>query len=325
MLRRFREAHLIFSWTANQSSFSFFVRSDVLVAAVDRPLYPAARRPPPTWFPAPPTRCLESTNQATPVSRQSARTVLPAPTPSSRFVCNEIPEQSLVVTNDHGALHLHLPWRWLEGSGIAGFPETVSSRRQRRVETNEFATLNPPRPRPVFAILGTGNESLQGDGVFKLTQTEDGVHAEKSLTNGLTLVKDFQIGTELSGQRHDQVGEPVEATPLLPSRMDRWHGHHPWDRRTTGAGRRRSFGITARRPSRLVCRISIPTPRVGLSFRGLRSPNIAAGQHQRGLGGGPESVLHLRGHAGQAGSVNVRSHGDLPPPSRRKSSRTRHG
>ncbi len=45
----------------------------------------------------------------------------------------------------------------------------------------------------MLAILA--DESLQGDGVFKLIPTNGGVRAEKTLTNGLTLVKDFRLGT----------------------------------------------------------------------------------------------------------------------------------
>jgi YidC/Oxa1 family membrane protein insertase len=40
-----------------------------------------------------------------------------------------------------------------------------------------------------------GDESVQGDGIFELTQTANGVSAEKTLTNGLRLIKEFQLGT----------------------------------------------------------------------------------------------------------------------------------
>ena len=56
-----------------------------------------------------------------------------------------------------------------------------------------LATLNASTVPPAFAILG--DPSLQGDGVFKLTRTPNGARAEKTLPSGLTIVKDFQLGT----------------------------------------------------------------------------------------------------------------------------------
>lgn len=40
-----------------------------------------------------------------------------------------------------------------------------------------------------------GDEAVQGDGIFKLTSIENGVRAEKTLTNGLSIVKEFQLST----------------------------------------------------------------------------------------------------------------------------------
>jgi YidC/Oxa1 family membrane protein insertase len=110
-------------------------------------------------------------------------------------VSNEIPEQKIVVTNDLARYIFTSRGGGLQEVELTKYPESVSSRRRKQTETNAFATLNTPAAPPVLAILGSGNETLQGDGNFKLTQTKDGVHAEKTLTNGLTLVKDFQIGT----------------------------------------------------------------------------------------------------------------------------------
>ena len=59
-------------------------------------------------------------------------------------------------------------------------------------ETNRFATLNQGAPALVLALFG---DDVQGDGVFNLTRTANGVHAEKTLTNGLTIIKDFVPGS----------------------------------------------------------------------------------------------------------------------------------
>ena len=56
-----------------------------------------------------------------------------------------------------------------------------------------MATLNTRAPMPVLAILGDTN--LMGDGNFTLTQTADGVRAEKTLANGLRLAKEFHLSS----------------------------------------------------------------------------------------------------------------------------------
>jgi YidC/Oxa1 family membrane protein insertase len=76
---------------------------------------------------------------------------------------------------------------------LVRYPETVSTRREKRSETNRVATLNTVTAAPTLAILG--GEVIQGDGIFTLTKTDNGVRAEKTLTNGLTIVKDFQLST----------------------------------------------------------------------------------------------------------------------------------
>jgi hypothetical protein len=44
-----------------------------------------------------------------------------------------------------------------------------------------------------MALLGS--ETLQGDRLFQLRRTENGVQAEKIFTNGLRLLKEFHLGT----------------------------------------------------------------------------------------------------------------------------------
>ena len=59
------------------------------------------------------------------------------------------------------------------------------------METN-MAALNTKAPAPVLALLGN---DAQGDNYFTLTQNGQGVSAEKTLANGLRLVKEFSIGS----------------------------------------------------------------------------------------------------------------------------------
>jgi YidC/Oxa1 family membrane protein insertase len=76
---------------------------------------------------------------------------------------------------------------------LVKFPETVSSRREKNRGTNSLATLNALAQAPALALRDAG--AVQGDGVFKLSRTDHGVRAEKTLTNGLSIIKDFEISS----------------------------------------------------------------------------------------------------------------------------------
>jgi YidC/Oxa1 family membrane protein insertase len=60
-------------------------------------------------------------------------------------------------------------------------------------QTNPVAVLNHFTTAPTLAVLG--GEAIQGDGIFKLTRTGTGVRAEKTLTNGLSIIKEFALST----------------------------------------------------------------------------------------------------------------------------------
>jgi YidC/Oxa1 family membrane protein insertase len=70
--------------------------------------------------------------------------------------------------------------------------ETISRKRDPN-STNDLVTLNTKASAPVLALLG--GVSLQGDGEFQLSRTPQSVQAEKSLTNGLHLIKEFRLGS----------------------------------------------------------------------------------------------------------------------------------
>jgi YidC/Oxa1 family membrane protein insertase len=75
---------------------------------------------------------------------------------------------------------------------LRAFPESVSG-EGKRTDYTRPATLNALAPAPVLALLSGGG--LEGDGAFRLTRTATGVRAEKSLTNGLILVKEFALSS----------------------------------------------------------------------------------------------------------------------------------
>ncbi len=117
----------------------------------------------------------------------------PASSIPSLVASTNVPEEVRVVTHANARYTFTSRGGGLKGVELLKYPETVSSRRQRQVETNQFAPLNTPVAPPVLALLG--GESLQGDGVFKLTPVPNGMRAEKTLGNGLSIVKDFQFSS----------------------------------------------------------------------------------------------------------------------------------
>lgn len=121
-------------------------------------------------------------------------TAVEEPAPALRPLLNtNAPEQVIEVTNSNA----HYTFTSLGGGlklvELVQYPESVSSRRQRHAGTNRVATLDTFTPDPTLAVIG--GAALEGDGVFQLTRTTNGVRAEKTLTNGLRIVKEFTIST----------------------------------------------------------------------------------------------------------------------------------
>lgn len=104
-----------------------------------------------------------------------------------------VPEEFEVITNENARYTFTSHGGGLKLVELVKYPETVSRRRQMEPETNRVATLDNETSPPTLAILGS--EAIQGDGIFKLAKMDDGVRAEKTLTNGLTIVKEFRLST----------------------------------------------------------------------------------------------------------------------------------
>jgi YidC/Oxa1 family membrane protein insertase len=132
-----------------------------------------------------------ATNRST---LSNAPAQLETPSPAPQVVANtSIPEELVEFTNANAHYTFSSYGGGLKLVELLHYPETVSRQRERKTQTNRVATLNTFTPAPTLAILD-GSE-IQGDGVFKLTRTTNGVHAEKELTNGLSLIKDFEVST----------------------------------------------------------------------------------------------------------------------------------
>jgi YidC/Oxa1 family membrane protein insertase len=139
-----------------------------------------------------PVTTVTGTNQGGTVTNPSVLAEATTNAPPLAVDAN-IPEDLEVITNENARYTFTSHGGGLKLVELVKYPETVSARRQKNPETNRVATLNIVTPAPTLAILG--GEAVQGDGIFKLAKTDNGVRAEKVLTNGLTIVKDFQLST----------------------------------------------------------------------------------------------------------------------------------
>jgi YidC/Oxa1 family membrane protein insertase len=125
---------------------------------------------------------------------QAAPTVAEEAPPGLRPVVSaNVPEELQVVTNSNARYTFTSHGGGLKLVELVRYPETVTTRREKQPQTNNVATLNRFAAAPTLALLD--GEAVQGDGVFTLAKTDNGVRAEKALTNGLTIVKDFQLSS----------------------------------------------------------------------------------------------------------------------------------
>ena len=105
------------------------------------------------------------------------------------------PEQLIVLTNAKARYTFTSRGGGVKLVELLDYPQTISARwtLKKGAETNGVASLNTLVTVPALAVLG--DPSLVGDGNFALTKTADGVRAEKVLTNGLRMVKEFHLST----------------------------------------------------------------------------------------------------------------------------------
>jgi YidC/Oxa1 family membrane protein insertase len=102
------------------------------------------------------------------------------------------PEQLLEVTTPKAHYTFTSHGGGLKTVELLEYLENTSTKQGRR-ETNKVATLNRFSPVPTLGLMDGG--IVQGDGIYKLTRITNGVRAEKALSNGLAIVKDFTIGS----------------------------------------------------------------------------------------------------------------------------------
>ena len=110
---------------------------------------------------------------------------------SAPLVLPSGPEQTLTLTNEDLIFHFTSHGGGLKTISLRKYPAIISRTSDTSMETN-MAALNTKAPAPVLALLGN---DAQGDNYFNLTQNGRVVSAEKTLANGLRLVKEFDIGS----------------------------------------------------------------------------------------------------------------------------------
>jgi YidC/Oxa1 family membrane protein insertase len=134
-----------------------------------------------------PGAVIGSTSTASPAALEAA--TVPAPVVAN----TNIAEEFLTVSNANARYTFSSYGGGLKQIELLRYRENVSDGRTPGLGANRVATLNSFTKAPTLALLGS--EAVQGDGIFKLSPLPDGVQAEKTLTNGLSIVKTFQVST----------------------------------------------------------------------------------------------------------------------------------
>jgi YidC/Oxa1 family membrane protein insertase len=142
-------------------------------------LYPPKPRPPGmTNAPASQTNQVALT-PSVPTNPPAAE--VEQPTIPRLLLPTNAPEQTIELTNAYAH------YRFTSRGG--GLSEVQLVHPELKNPPGEIPTLNTHSPLPALAVVGS--DTFQGDGSYTLSQTEKGVRAEKTLPNGLRIIKDF--------------------------------------------------------------------------------------------------------------------------------------
>lgn len=121
------------------------------------------------------------------------------------------PEQTMTLENKDVRYTFTSRGGGLKLVELKEYRATVDCRRKNPA-AEAPATLNTQAPTSILSILG--GSALEGDGVFALTRAGEMVRAEKTLPNGLHLVKDFQPSTnyllKATVRLENRSGQPLQ-------------------------------------------------------------------------------------------------------------------
>jgi YidC/Oxa1 family membrane protein insertase len=133
---------------------------------------------------------------------------------STPLAPSSAPEQTLTLTNQYLIFQFTSHGGGLKSVSLRNYPAIINRTGNTTLATN-LAVLNSKAPAPILALL---DNDAQGDNYFHLTQNGPVVTAEKTLANGLRLVKEFTIGTNYLFTVHVRL-ENTSAQPLtIPER-----------------------------------------------------------------------------------------------------------
>lgn len=169
-------------------------------------------------FPPPPRNTNNvalATNQLAGTNHPVTATVSPKPSSASLpLVEANAPEELLSVTNESAIYIFSSHGGGLKSVALRAYQQTIDCDSKKTSSEGKLATLNAQAPLPAMTLLGEG---LLGDGVFKLSQTETGIRAEKQLSNGVVVTKDFSIGTNYLLTAKVRLANTTGAPLKLPS------------------------------------------------------------------------------------------------------------
>lgn len=163
-------------------------------------------------YPPPPgstNQVLVATNQ---LATNVSTTAIAAATNSISAVAqlsDSAPEQLLVVTNDNAYYTFSSRGGGLKLVELRKYPESIDCGKTTAGE-QRLATLNTKVPLPSLALVGGGLEA----GSYNLSRSGETVRAEKASSNGLVVIKEFQISSNYLLQAKVRL-ENRSAQPVL--------------------------------------------------------------------------------------------------------------
>ncbi len=120
-------------------------------------------------------------------------TLAEAPSPENLAATVGAPEVLIELTNSEAHYTFTSHGGGLKLVELLKYPEKVPTRREKGAQNTNVATLNTFTPAPTLAVLDAG--ATRTEDSYVITPTATGVHAEKVLSNGLAIVKEFRPST----------------------------------------------------------------------------------------------------------------------------------
>jgi YidC/Oxa1 family membrane protein insertase len=149
----------------------------------------------------------------------SAGTNLIAAATNSAALATNAPvgkEENIIIENELATYHFSSFGGGIKLIELKRYSAMVGCKAD-KLATNPPASLNRKAPLAMFTIQDNGG--LVADNVFRLSTNGQMVRAEKTLTNGLLLVKEFQILTNYQIKLTTRWENPTAAPIMIPSRV----------------------------------------------------------------------------------------------------------